>query len=413
MRLTWHIFRKDTRRCWKEIALTFALLAWLTRMDSWRSDYVPDSSEGWLNILLPLAWGYLAAVCILQDAVPGERQFWLTLPCPRRALFGAKALFLLAFIQLPYLLSNAMVLDARGFAPWLFVPRLAEQQLLVLFAVTLPAVALATLARTATQFVALAFALLGSAVVFSSVSETLGLPLVQSVPWMRIDPPRQALALSLLALSAFFVAWLQYRSRRTAVSRGVGVAGLVGACALYILLPPESSAAIEAALWPAHLQNGPVSVRLAPRERTFDSERRFQSNAVTIAIPLEVSGVPASPEVRLEQVSLEIVEPGGARYRAERFVPPPKKVSLLASMRDSGWEVLVMEPALFARLTAIPVTVRGFLTAEFHQTGAPAVLPRDARVDVPNSGKCAISGADGGLLREDGLRVTFESPRRV
>jgi hypothetical protein len=283
----------------------------------------------------------------------------------------------------------------------------------VLFAVILPAVALATLARTATQFVALAFALLGTAVVFSSVSETIGLPLVQSVPWMPIDPPRQALALSLLALSAFFVAWLQYRSRRTAISRGVGIAGLVAACALYVLLPPESSAAIEAALWPAHLQNGPVSVRLAPRERTFDSQRRFQSNAVTVAIPIELRGVRALPDVRLDQTSLEIIGPGGSRYKAARFFTAVKKASLFALVAETGWEVLVMEPSLFARLAGTPVDVHGHLSAEFHEIGAPVALPENTRTDVSAVGKCARSGAGGGLLREDGLRVSCESPNGV
>jgi hypothetical protein len=83
MPLILHIFRKDARRLWKEIAGTLALLGWLTQLDSWRGGYTPGVTEGWLNLLLPLAWGCLAALAVLQDPVPGERQFWLTLPCPR------------------------------------------------------------------------------------------------------------------------------------------------------------------------------------------------------------------------------------------------------------------------------------------------------------------------------------------
>ncbi len=54
--LAWHIFLKDLRRLWWMILLTIFLTSRLVNQDSWRSTTFPGTQEGWLNILLPLAW---------------------------------------------------------------------------------------------------------------------------------------------------------------------------------------------------------------------------------------------------------------------------------------------------------------------------------------------------------------------
>ena len=117
MRLIWHLFKKDTRRLWWEIAITIGLLAWLAHLDRWRADYTPGSMEGWLNVPLPFAWSYLIALAVLEDPLVGDRQFWITVPCRRYVLLAAKALFVRVFVHIPYLLAGSAILFARGFQP--------------------------------------------------------------------------------------------------------------------------------------------------------------------------------------------------------------------------------------------------------------------------------------------------------
>src|SRR5258707_12526012 len=101
LRFIWHIFRKDTRRLWWVIALTLALPARLAHQDSWRGVATPDIEEGWLNILLPLAWSFLIALVVLEDPAVGEAPFWATVPCRWPSLLTAKAVFVAAFVHVP------------------------------------------------------------------------------------------------------------------------------------------------------------------------------------------------------------------------------------------------------------------------------------------------------------------------
>jgi hypothetical protein len=128
VRQVWHIFKKDARRLRWEVAATLGLLAWVAHLDRWRSDWTPGFAEGWLNVLLPLAWCYLVGLAVLQDPVVGDREFWLALPCRWRSMMGAKALFVLCFIHLPYLLAQAGILAARGFSPVTYFPLLLWKQ---------------------------------------------------------------------------------------------------------------------------------------------------------------------------------------------------------------------------------------------------------------------------------------------
>jgi len=82
MRLALHIFRKDTRRFWWEITVTLGLLVALAYMDAHRIGFIPGPMEGWLNMLLPSAWAYLVGLVIHDEALVGDRQFWITRPYP-------------------------------------------------------------------------------------------------------------------------------------------------------------------------------------------------------------------------------------------------------------------------------------------------------------------------------------------
>ena len=420
MPLILHIFRKDAQRMWKEIAVSLALLAWLTRMDSWRAGDAPDSTEGWLNLLLPLVWSYLVALCVLQDPVPGERQFWLTLPHSRATLPGAKILFIAAFIHLPYLLSTAVVVQARGFDPLHFIPRLMEKQLLLLLAVTLPSLALASVARNAMQFIILALSLAGAAILVVGNGNLEGFS-YRRLTWQRMDDIRCGLVFLLLALVAVAVIWFQYRQRRTPVSRVAGCVGLLAAALAYLWLPSRSLAALESALSPAILSS-PVRVRvLQPGEKKDPDIFSYQrGNAIGIAVPVEVSGASTHLEKSsLQMFSLELDGPGGLHLSPTQPGPgrkPPTFMAGTATSTVSGinrtpdFLILTMEPSLYARAARAPVNVSGYFLLEERRSTGLISVPNTARIRVPDLGLCAGSSGGGNLYREDMLRIACESP---
>jgi hypothetical protein len=413
MRLLWHIFKKDARRLWWQAAVTLGLLAWVAHLDRWRADSTPGSAEAWLNILLPFAWSYLISLLILQDPLVGDREFWPTLPCRWPAMLGAKALFILAFIHLPYFLAQAAILGARGFQPFAYLPELLWKQCLLLVALTLPAVAVAALVENVVQFMLIAVLTCAAAVFLhayvGSDYATIRTP---------IGDPGIVIALFLAALGAFAITLLQYRWRRTAVSRWLAVAAVAGAAALYIWLP---RAVVTAAFSPAPA-GGTLSVSFSPRQEPLtESERMFlraPGSTVQVRVPIEVAGAPGGAIVHYGQLALEIRAPGGERYQAGFFSmsKPNQKISLQASL--SSWDsaprlqVLTLDRALYDRIGNRTVTLRAKLIAEFHRRGTPTRMAVGARSVVPGVGICSSIQTEM-RFGQEALKVDCESPSAI
>jgi hypothetical protein len=402
-----HMFWKDTRHLWKEIAVTWVMLGYLTRLDSSRTGYTPGLAEGWLNVLLPLAWSYLAALCILQDPVPGERQFWLTLPHRRSALFASKALFVIAFIQVPYFLSSVLIVGARDFNPFQFLPHLFEKQLFLLFVLTLPSMALATVAKNAAQYVILALAICGGAILTAG-NGSLAAISVWPVPWQDFDQVPRGLVLLLLALSSTIILWIQYRDRLTALSRAAGIAGLMASAAVYLWLPPWSSTSLEAALRPGR---APQSLNVRLREGGQEPNLNGSSRGNQIFVPLEITGGQGDGTRSLRLLDLDIEAPGGIHIKADNVRPgvPVRNASLVAYISATGL-ILFFDRHTYSLVTKAPVTLKGHLAATFSSTGRKTALPESGPVEVPGVGKCASSNAPPDLFQDDLLTVTCESP---
>src|SRR5207253_7631087 len=149
MRQTLHIFKKDVRHLWFEIAVAITVVAAFTftgaRRALWLVDPVTNRTAAWtmVLILLPLAWWTLIARVIHDEALTGDRQFWITRPYSWKSLLGAKALFILAFINLPMLIADVVILRAYGLRPLgAELPGLLWSQVLLAIVFVLPIAAL-------------------------------------------------------------------------------------------------------------------------------------------------------------------------------------------------------------------------------------------------------------------------------
>jgi hypothetical protein len=219
-----HIFSKDVRRLWIDILLSICvvvLFAWITPK-SWTSGTMHNpyqEAASVANFLLLLSWVLLIARLIHGEVLVGDKQFWITRPYERAKLLAAKALFLFAFIYLPFLFIQITVLLQAGFSPLSYVPGILYSLLLISM-VFFPLVGLAAVTSNLAR---MALAILGVLVAFgvavsvmASISTTNGNN--SPVLYTRVPSGGSAsIAVVLLVCGAVIV--LQYARRQVLVAR--------------------------------------------------------------------------------------------------------------------------------------------------------------------------------------------------
>jgi hypothetical protein len=375
MRLAVQIFRKDVKRLRWVIGLALALLAYWTFRDAtlpWAIDPRPydTGQDNWLNLALPLAWAVLVVLAIQEDSLVGDRQFWVALPCGWKPLIAAKMMFIAAFIHAPYFIATAIILGARGFNPAAHLPHLFWKQA-VLLALTIPALAAATLVRNVAHFLLLAI-VLASAVVL----RVRDFNVIEMQAW--VWDIRWELALIVVTLGAAAVVSFQFIRRSTGISRTIGVLTAVGASCLYSWIPRDATAAVSAAL--SRTPGGDLTVRIGSETPRF-SFGNWRYNVATVRIPLVLDGGGLS-ERQADQVSLEIVTADGNRYHvtpAQNLIPASREAitaTLYKTPRGgSTWEVLdVFHADAWDRLRKGRVTLRGRMIVEYEQAAGRAAV---------------------------------------
>lgn len=153
-----HIFRKDARHRWIEIAASLALLV----LYSWRESKswgparppIPDMLDFLWSLtvpLVPIVWAFLIVRVVHDESLVGDRQFWVTRPYEWKKLLVAKLLFVAAFINLPLLIVDVVLLAKAGFHPWNYVLGLLWMQLLLTISMTLSVAAAAVITSSIGQ----------------------------------------------------------------------------------------------------------------------------------------------------------------------------------------------------------------------------------------------------------------------
>ena len=400
LRFVWHIFRKDTRRLWWMIALTLALLARLAHFDSWRNVATPNIEEGWLNVLLPLAWSFLIALVILEDPAVGEAPFWATVPCPRRSLLTAKAAFVAAFIHIPYFGACVFIVNARGFAPADYLAILLGKQL-ALLALTLAAVALATLVGNVTQFMIVAIAL----------TAAIAAP---SVPSALMDSPathriREIVLLSLTSIIALRVAIAQYGRNRTPATRSLGIT-VIWIAVLIWWSPRSKFEALQAFLSPASPAIGHPSIHLSGPDEPHEPREGFAqmlggSASIRAAIPLTVSGFAPGYSAHFGQPGMQWTTPEGQSFSASAALQQ-------YPLDIPTWQLLAIDKKIFDQTKDSPIDLEGTATATYYRLPEPAWTSVDKNITIAGLGKCSTEIV-GDNPNDQMLKVGCESPNHL
>ncbi|MGA8028747.1 MAG: hypothetical protein WB992_16500 [Bryobacteraceae bacterium] len=213
------IFRKDVRHLWPIILMVLALMILHAVFDvlSWPTGHGPariDSLSFLLKILLPLAIWFLIAQAIFQEAIPGQRQFWVTRPYSWSKLLASKFLFAVAFVSVPLFVSDCCILAVQGLPVLGDFNRLLLRQLIVAVLFILPSFAIASLTTGLAQFLLAWFLLLlgfvSTEMLAAAMSQNSG------VYVSGLESPFLVTALAVIACGV--VTW-QYATRHTIAGR--------------------------------------------------------------------------------------------------------------------------------------------------------------------------------------------------
>ena len=387
MNQVWNIFRKDARRHWPEIAASLAALlafAWLdirewSHGDSFAatgfsiliaSQFLP----GLVSTLLPISWMFLIVRIVQSESLVGDRQFWITRPYDWKQLVAAKVLFLLAFINLPFFITDIFLLARAGFHPAHYLTGLLWLQLMWVLFLFLSAAALATVTKNIPQMLL--------AVLFIALYLIGMVALSQVIPSADAPSGGDSWSALLLIGTAVAVILLQYSRRKVALSRWL----IVGFCALLTLMMVATPyRSLVARAYPLTNGNLPVQLALAPAVTHDSGSYSSYGGRVPISFPLSVSGLPKDSLLQLNGMVVTLTNTSGFRWdsgwkvESLSMFPDQKKAHINFDLKQN----------VFDRLKSAPVTAHLLLAFTlYHNQNQREFTVPSGEFAFPDVGLC-------------------------
>jgi len=404
-----HIFQKDARRLWLPVLLTWALLGTLARADRWRSDWLAGSLEGWLNLLLPLTWACLIAMAVEQEPLAGDRHFWITRPYRRGVLLVSKLLFVALFIQVPLLLADVYIVSGRGFSPAAHFARLLFRQAILAGALTLPALAVASLVRNFTEFMLCIFGICTLVAVVAG-----GFPGPPN-SWILIDEVRHGLVVLVVAIAGSIVIFLQFARHRVIAARVLGMAAALTAGCIAAYLSASTAYAIRSALSPSRKE---MAMRLDPARHRWPRMNPGLDGLTAFHLAVAFEGIPPMSQYTPTLLELEVTAANGERFHtpSRTRYRPHDKVSLDAwylpdypDLQAPGWLELRLDRDVLMRLGRQRVKVAGSLAITAFRSRNESWMPVSGSTNVDGVGRCYNEIVEG-TRSSPMLKVECESP---
>jgi hypothetical protein len=322
-----HIFKKDVRHLRFEIAIAItvtALFAFIeTKHALWPVDAVySDTPASYLALLLlPVAWWMLIGRAIHDEALPGDRQFWITRPYSWRSLLSAKLLFVLAFVNLPMLIAQMVIVHAYGFSIGAELAGLLWSQILLTIVFVLPVLAISALTTGFAQLIAgmltpcvIALALASLKFKYQFFLFGITSVFISGPGWIWTY-----LILLIIAIAAPAILLWQYRRRGTTVGRCFAGAAWILVAMVFYLISWNTVYKIDSALIPkqADLSAAGLVSDLAGKKPRM-SFRQGGEN-VRLNVPFQIVGLPSGVTARIEYLSASFQAPDGTTWSADGF----------------------------------------------------------------------------------------------
>ena len=369
-----HIFRKDLRRMWPQIAMVMLAIGYFVSM-AFNIQVVVFNVVNGTSLIEPLicatVWFLIAGV-VHEESLPGDNEFWLTRPYRRESLLAAKAMMAVFVVAVPLFVADCVILGALSLPVGGSLGGLVVRQLITSAWLILPPFAIASVTSSLTQDVMAWVAGIGIAAAAYFPDENAAL---------RVAYETYAIPVAVAML--LVVVWRQYRHRSTWPSRGMIVAAVLLPA---LPFPQGASFAMERALAvQAPAAQGITLV--ASAERAEESEEvGFSSNRLRCAtIAFAVTG--ARPGWRMKVLAAKSsFDAGGERWSSGWghasgwTLIAASKGSVNACTDASGVKALSGGKQVAARVDLALAVIADDATTTFPVQPQP--------FDVPDVGRC-------------------------
>jgi hypothetical protein len=315
------IFRKDVRHLWPRIAVVLAvelLIGWL----SFSQPAGLGSVRYPLGLVELLAWWYLIASAIHEEAVPGDRQYWLTRPFSKRDLLAAKLIFLLAFTCLPLFLGQVASLLLRGASPFAYLPDILVSQLFFLGTTVLPGAALASISAGLVEFVGTALAAWLWSYGLAWLVGGIGWRFRADYNWGALYWFESTLDAALMLVAGAGIVLLQYLRQRTWISRGIVAATLALSAFLTFMPGWHTAFQVQERMGGEGVPSTAASISFDPARdpRTWilrpNRWALFRPEAIAIPIAVRITGIPPGMALYSDRADVTIATPKGERWKS-------------------------------------------------------------------------------------------------
>jgi hypothetical protein len=365
-----NILRKDAEQMRQQLLMPLLTLALFTVLESksWTSGppllLSSAAATNVLALLFCMTWVVLIISLVQAERLVGFNQFWTTRPYEWSKLIAAKCYFLLAFLYLPLVLSQAVLLHQARLSVVLGVPALVHNLILFTAVLVLPVVCAAALTRSIGQAMLVLLVFLATLVCLASSSA-----LFQGLA------PRGLLSLQIGLVAA--VLWLalinQYRSRATRRSLRVLTAAPVMVLLLQVTVPGTSLSVHDYALpsgsAPISVQfdNNPLrafGISSFPVRESSDPLLYAARSAIgdpaanlLVHLPLLVSGIGPGTSFALDAHRLTLMGANGYTWRSpwlpeSGMIAPPQLSEPFPASSDFS-----IPRSVYDRLAGVSVSV--------------------------------------------------------
>lgn len=386
-----HIFQKDVRHFWKEIVLSWSILAifvWHAKQawtpeDIFAPGYFTQLIGQFIPLLLILSWWVLLIRAIQDERLVGDRQFWVTRPYHWPELLASKILFALVSVNLPLLIAQLLMLRFAGFAAIPYLGGLLSMHLALITALLLPVAVIAAVTSTFVKVIIFGFVV----ALYVFASSTLRV-LVPEAGVAHADAIPREITAAIFLLACIAVVLVQYARRWTLTSRII----VAIAAALTLLIEVASPYNQLIAREYPSTQQSPLQVVLdttKPEElkKSPVEPPRKPPKKATIGIRLLASPVDSSQVIGMRGARIDIELPGGDHYRktwqgqwGEAGIP-----------NSPAWVAFEMPIELYDRVksTALKIDIE-FALSLFRRGDQWPVIAQEGIFPVPRFGLCAI-----------------------